>query len=88
MHDGRAVDDSDGSDPRFVWSGVSAKLRRSVNDEIDGYPTPIPRCDAQFNFLSSARASSGCSARRFRELLAARARPLSSARRNSPSRLR
>jgi hypothetical protein len=29
---------------------------RSLNDEIGGYPKPIPRCDAQFNHLYEQRA--------------------------------
>jgi len=31
-------------------------IQRSVNDEIRDYPTPIPRCDAQFNHLFEQRA--------------------------------
>ena len=31
------------------------RLQRSVNEEIRGYPTPIPRCDAQFNHLFEQR---------------------------------
>ena len=30
--------------------------RRQLDDEIRGYPTPIPRCDAQFNHLYEERA--------------------------------
>ena len=30
--------------------------KKSINDEIDVYPKPIPRCDAQFNFLYEQRA--------------------------------
>jgi len=30
-------------------------LQRSLNEEIRGYPTPIPRCDAQFNRLVEER---------------------------------
>jgi hypothetical protein len=33
---------------------VDAKMR--LDDEIRRYPTPIPRCDAQFNFLYEQRA--------------------------------
>lgn len=33
---------------------VDAKQR--LDDEIRRYPTPIPRCDAQFNFLYEQRA--------------------------------
>jgi hypothetical protein len=31
-------------------------LRRSLAAEIRNYPTPIPRCDAQFNHLYEQRA--------------------------------
>jgi hypothetical protein len=30
--------------------------RRRLDDEIRQYPTPIPRCDAQFNHLFDQRA--------------------------------
>ena len=30
--------------------------RRRIIDEIKAYPTPIPACDAQFNFLLEERA--------------------------------
>jgi hypothetical protein len=30
--------------------------RRRLDDEIRHYPTPIPRCDAQFNHLFDQRA--------------------------------
>jgi hypothetical protein len=30
--------------------------RRRLDDEIRHYPTPIPRCDAQFNHLFEQRA--------------------------------
>ena len=30
--------------------------RHRINDEITNYPTPIPACDAQFNFLLEERA--------------------------------
>ena len=30
--------------------------RRQLDEEIRGYPTPIPRCDAQFNHLYEERA--------------------------------
>ena len=31
-------------------------IRRSLSEEIRGYPTPIPRCDAQFNHLLEQRS--------------------------------
>lgn len=30
-------------------------IQRSLNEEIRAYPTPIPRCDAQFNHLFEQR---------------------------------
>jgi hypothetical protein len=30
--------------------------RRMIDDEIRSYPKPIPRCDAQFNFLYEQRS--------------------------------
>ncbi len=30
--------------------------KRRLDDEIRAYPTPIPRCDAQFNHLFERRA--------------------------------
>ena len=32
------------------------RTRRSVDEEISNYPTPIPRCDAQFNYLYERRS--------------------------------
>jgi len=32
------------------------RVRRSVDEEIRSYPTPIPRCDAQFNYLYEQRS--------------------------------
>ena len=32
------------------------KAKKSVEDEIRAYPTPIPRCDAQFNHLYEQRS--------------------------------
>jgi hypothetical protein len=33
-----------------------ARSKRSLDEEIRTYPTPIPRCDAQFNFLYEQRS--------------------------------
>lgn len=33
-----------------------ARAKRSVDDEIASYPKPIPRCDAQFNYLYEQRS--------------------------------
>ena len=33
-----------------------ARTRISLDEEIRTYPTPIPRCDAQFNFVYEQRA--------------------------------
>ncbi len=35
---------------------VLTRARQSLDEEIRGYPTPIPRCDAQFNFLYEQRS--------------------------------
>jgi hypothetical protein len=32
------------------------RIRRSIDEEIRSYPTPIPRCDAQFNYLYEQRS--------------------------------
>lgn len=32
------------------------RARTSIDEEIRTYPTPIPRCDAQFNFVYEQRA--------------------------------
>jgi hypothetical protein len=32
------------------------RAKRSLDDEIGSYPTPIPRCDAQFNHAYAQRA--------------------------------
>jgi hypothetical protein len=32
------------------------QVRTSIDEEIRAYPTPIPRCDAQFNFVYEQRA--------------------------------
>jgi hypothetical protein len=32
------------------------RARASVDEEIRTYPTPIPRCDAQFNFVYEQRS--------------------------------
>ena len=43
-----------------TWQSVRERLeseRRRINDEIEHYPPPIPRCDAQFNYLLEARAN-------------------------------
>jgi hypothetical protein len=43
---------------RRLWKEVRsdlARAKRAIDDEIRGYPTPIPRCDAQFNHLHEQR---------------------------------
>ncbi|HXN16010.1 MAG TPA: hypothetical protein VN878_06510 [Usitatibacter sp.] len=37
-------------------SACLEERRRRLDDEIRHYPTPIPRCDAQFNALYEQRA--------------------------------
>jgi len=46
--------------------GFLERTREALDDEIRHYPTPIPRCDAQFNHLYAQRS------RLARELDAAR----------------
>ena len=44
--------------PTTAWDMVKACLeseRERVHTEIRAYPTPIPRCDAQFNHLIERR---------------------------------
>ena len=44
----------------LTWQSIRERLeseRRRINDEIEHYPPPIPRCDAQFNYLLEARAN-------------------------------
>lgn len=41
-----------------LWTEVRSDLlraKRAIDGEIHGYPTPIPRCDAQFNHLHEQR---------------------------------
>jgi catechol 2,3-dioxygenase-like lactoylglutathione lyase family enzyme len=38
------------------FARVLTQARQSLDEEIRGYPTPIPRCDAQFNFLYEQRS--------------------------------
>jgi len=42
-----------------MWDEIKLHLedrRRSLGEEIRNYPTPIPRCDAQFNHLYEQQA--------------------------------
>jgi hypothetical protein len=42
-----------------MWNEIKLHLedrRRSLGEEIRSYPTPIPRCDAQFNHLYEQQA--------------------------------
>src|SRR6266536_2123730 len=44
---------------KSLWREIKDELRRSkrvIGEEIRSYPTPIPRCDAQFNHLYEQRA--------------------------------
>src|SRR5712691_8876736 len=44
---------------KSLWKEIRDDLRRSkqlIGEEIRSYPTPIPRCDAQFNHLYEQRA--------------------------------
>jgi hypothetical protein len=57
-----------------VWQRIRLQLeseRDRVCREIRDYPTPIPRCDAQFNHLLELRDSLARELRRFDESAAA-----------------
>jgi len=44
---------------RSLWKEIKDDLHRSkqvIGEEIRNYPTPIPRCDAQFNHLYEQQA--------------------------------
>jgi hypothetical protein len=44
---------------RSLWRDITRDLRRGkhlIDEEIRSYPTPIPRCDAQFNHLYEQQA--------------------------------
>jgi hypothetical protein len=41
---------------RVALRDLLLRVKRAVDDEIRSYPTPIPRCDAQFNFLYEQRS--------------------------------
>src|SRR5437879_507742 len=44
---------------KSLWREIKDELRRSkrvIGEEIRNYPTPIPRCDAQFNHLYEQQA--------------------------------
>ncbi len=44
---------------KSLWKEIKADLlrrKKSINEEIRNYPTPIPRCDAQFNHLYEQQA--------------------------------
>ncbi len=44
---------------RSLWKDIQQDLRRGkrlIDEEIRSYPTPIPRCDAQFNHLYEQQA--------------------------------
>lgn len=44
---------------RSLWEEIRRDLlrvKREIDEEIRTYPTPIPRCDAQFNHLHEQRA--------------------------------
>jgi len=41
-----------------IWTRIREHLeneRHRINEEIRNYPTPIPACDAQFNYLLEER---------------------------------
>ena len=43
---------------KAIWQDLRAHLdhrKHQLNEEIRSYPTPIPHCDAQFNYLYEQR---------------------------------
>jgi hypothetical protein len=56
----QAIDRKEGlATLRSLWKDVLDELhrsKRSIGEEIRRYPTPIPRCDAQFNHLYEQQA--------------------------------
>jgi hypothetical protein len=43
---------------KSIWKDIIARVedrKRAVDEEIGNYPTPIPHCDAQFNYLLEQR---------------------------------
>jgi hypothetical protein len=51
------------------------RLRRSIDEEIRSYPTPIPRCDAQFNYLYEQRSRLSLALERINAALTGTASP-------------
>ncbi len=48
---------------KSLWKEIKADLlrrKKSINEEIRNYPTPIPRCDAQFNHPYERQARLAC----------------------------
>jgi len=55
----RAIGGADATVLKSLWEDVLADLRlrkEQIDAEIRSYPTPIPRCDAQFNHLHEQQA--------------------------------
>ncbi len=43
---------------KSIWQDLRAQLdhrKHQLDEEISSYPTPIPHCDAQFNYLYEQR---------------------------------
>lgn len=45
-----------GTMPSSTLRASLEERRKQLDEEIRAYPTPIPRCDAQFNFLMEERS--------------------------------
>ena len=45
-----------GTMPSATLRASLEERRKQLDEEIRAYPTPIPRCDAQFNFLMEERS--------------------------------
>lgn len=55
-----------------IWQEIKTTLelkKSQINDEIMGYPPPIPACDVQFNFLLEERSKITQELRRVHEIL-------------------
>jgi len=56
----RAIDQKEGlATLKSLWKEIKddlLRLKESINEEVRNYPTPIPRCDAQFNHLYEQQA--------------------------------
>ncbi|MBX3057956.1 MAG: hypothetical protein KF770_15930 [Anaerolineae bacterium] len=53
------MDTAESQTAAVLWEEIKTHLKQKrdhINDEIRNYPSPIPACDAQFNYLLEERA--------------------------------